>query len=120
MGWGSRKINNLSEYQKYLSPGYFWMPVLEGTHLSYDFVLIKGVIKLFICFQGYPTKDGMFDYWETQNKSLPPEFLFPVLRQIIRNPPVKSRVALDCESLHLTTQLANSLIQIKERILQLP
>jgi hypothetical protein len=75
MGWGSRKINNQIEYQKYSSSGYFWMPILEGPHLSYDFVLIKGEIKLFICFQGYPTKDGMFDYCETQNKSVPPEFL---------------------------------------------
>ena len=84
MGWGSRKINNISEYKKYLSPGYFWMPILEGPHLSYDFVLIKGEIKLFICFQGYPTKDGMFDYWETLNNK-PPEFLLNWINKNLNN-----------------------------------
>lgn len=75
MGWGSRLINNQSEYRKYAYPGYFWMPVLKGPHLSYDFILIKGDIKWSMCFQGYPTKDGMFDYWETKSEISIPHFL---------------------------------------------
>ena len=48
------------------------MTFLNGPHLSYDFILVDGEIKWFICFQGYPSGKGMFDRWETlPNKELP-------------------------------------------------
>ena len=65
MGWGSRIIYNKNEYKQYSQPGLFWMPFLKGNHLSYDFFIINGNIKWFVCFQGYTKDKGMFDYWET-------------------------------------------------------
>lgn len=72
MGWGSHLIKNISEYENLSSSGYFWMTVLNGTHYSYDFILVNGDIKWFVCFQGYPSGKGMFDKWETiPNKEFP-------------------------------------------------
>ena len=72
MGWGSHIVNNINEYKQYSQPGLFWMPFLKGDHLSYDFFIVKGKIKWFLCFQGYTKDKGMFDYWETlPNKQIP-------------------------------------------------
>ena len=66
MGWGIEKATCKKEYCINFKPGYFWMPYVEGDHLSCDFVMVKGEIKWYCCFQGYPSNGGMFDYWETQ------------------------------------------------------
>jgi hypothetical protein len=72
MGWGSRLIQNISEYKDINSSGYFWMNVLNGEHYSYDFILVNGDIKWFVCFKGYLAGKGMFDKWETiPNKEIP-------------------------------------------------
>jgi len=72
MGWGSRLIQNITEYNDINSSGYFWMTVLKGEHYSYDFILVNGNIKWFVCFKGSPSGKGMFDKWETvPNKELP-------------------------------------------------
>ncbi len=69
MGWKSKIVNNEEELDEIDYP-CFWMDVFNGDHLSYDVVLVNGVIKYIVCFRGFPGKEGTFDYWETVNVSL--------------------------------------------------
>ena len=76
MGFGSRIINNISEYNN-SPPGYFWMPLLKGDHLSYDFILVRGKIQLYVCFKGHYDSErfGAFKFWETLPHNILPKSL---------------------------------------------
>ena len=65
MGWDSKVARNKDEYYDDIKSGSFWMSFLKGDHLSIDFAILNGKIKWYCCFKGYPSKQGMFDYWET-------------------------------------------------------
>lgn len=64
-GIDGRIIKSERELRKYERPGMFWMPLLKGRHLSHDFALDNGQVEFSMTMQGYPLKDGMFDFWKT-------------------------------------------------------
>ena len=48
-------------------PGYFWMPVLKGRHVSLDLLVRRGVVQLLEVAVGHPADwFGGFDYWEAE------------------------------------------------------
>lgn len=63
MGIGSRVIANREEYEHSYQAGHFWMPVLEGAHVSTDCVVIDGKIRWSRHATGKPFRDGMFCFW---------------------------------------------------------
>jgi len=86
MGWGCYIVNNKDEYHKKSSfPGYFWMPLFKGRHLSFDFVLANGKIEWYGCLEGYPSTNGMFDYWESLPDENIPIFLSEWIAKYLTN-----------------------------------
>ena len=63
MGAGSRVLHSLKEYRHLQRPGHFWMPLLEGEHVSSDCAVVAGEPKWWRHVVGAPLADGMFDYW---------------------------------------------------------
>jgi len=63
MGIGSRVIATREEYNHSYQAGHFWMPVLEGAHLSTDCVILNGQVRWVRHAQGEPFRNGMFKYW---------------------------------------------------------
>ncbi|KAG0553606.1 hypothetical protein KC19_12G024800 [Ceratodon purpureus] len=63
MGTGSRLISNLRDYDAAIEPGYMWMPLFEGRHLSTDVALAHGVPCWWQHTTGVPGKQCTFDYW---------------------------------------------------------
>ncbi len=63
MGTGSQIFANAEEYHAGVQPGHFWMPLLDGEHVSTDVAVIEGEPKWWRHVTGKPLKDGMFDYW---------------------------------------------------------
>ena len=63
MGVGSRVLRNRAEYLRYLTPGHFWMTLLEGEHVSTDVAVVKGRVTWQRHSRGVPAGEGMFDYW---------------------------------------------------------
>lgn len=50
------------------SPGHFWMPVLTGTHLSTDMVLVDGVGQWFYTMQVFKDEDDNITRYEECNE----------------------------------------------------
>lgn len=63
MGTGSRVISSLAEYHEVTTPGHFWMPLLEGDHISTDVAVLGGRPVWWRHAAGVPAGGGMFDYW---------------------------------------------------------
>lgn len=63
MGVGSRLLASLADYEKHCSPGYFWMPLLEGRHVSSDVAVVEGEPRWWRHVGGKPAGEGTFDYW---------------------------------------------------------
>lgn len=63
MGFGSRVLSSRADYLAHVTPGHFWMPLLEGTHVSTDAAVVGGRIAWIRHATGLPTMNGMFDYW---------------------------------------------------------
>ncbi|KAG0602664.1 hypothetical protein M758_10G031600 [Ceratodon purpureus] len=63
MGTGSRVIANEKEYVKAIEPGYFWMPLFEGRHVSTDVALEKGTPRWWQHSTAVPGEQGTFDYF---------------------------------------------------------
>jgi hypothetical protein len=71
MGTGSHVLRSAKEYERYLRPGHFWMPLLEGEHLSSDVVLVGGRPQWWRHVVGKAIGDGKFDYWTVLAESRP-------------------------------------------------
>lgn len=73
MGLNVIKINSSDEFYEQWHNNNFWMEYLEGDHLSYDLIILKGDIQYHTCFRGEKDKDnlGEFHYWESINKGIP-------------------------------------------------
>ena len=69
MGTGSRIINNSEELERYSQPGHFWMPLLQGEHISSDIAVINGVPEWWKHTIGLPMEQGMFNYWTVMKES---------------------------------------------------
>lgn len=63
MGAGSRVLADVAEYHKHTTPGHFWMPLLNGDHVSTDVAVLDGRPVWWRHAEGVPAGDGMFDYW---------------------------------------------------------
>lgn len=63
MGAGSRVLRSAREYRHLQRPGHFWMPLLQGEHVSSDVALVDGEPKWWRHSMGVPLDEGMFDHW---------------------------------------------------------
>jgi hypothetical protein len=63
MGIGSRVLPDLAHYVRHESAGHFWMPLLEGDHVSTDIVVQRGRTLWSRHCHGVPGVGGTFDYW---------------------------------------------------------
>ena len=62
MGVGSRVITS-PIMLAHSTPGHFWMPLLEGPHVSTDCAIVKGEVKWLRHATGVPGPEGTFKYW---------------------------------------------------------
>jgi hypothetical protein len=63
MGVGSRVLTDLAHYQRSLTPGHFWMTLLQGEHVSTDVALVRGRAAWWRHCRGTAAVGGTFDYW---------------------------------------------------------
>lgn len=71
MGSGSRALRSAREYERYQRPGHFWLPLLEGEHLSSDVAVVNGKPSWWRHVIGRPLKQGTFDYWTVLSGARP-------------------------------------------------
>ena len=63
MGVGSRVVSSESEMLACSTPGHFWMPLLDGPHVSTDCAVVGGQVKWLRHATGVPGPEGTFKYW---------------------------------------------------------
>jgi hypothetical protein len=63
MGVGSRLLCTHADYRRHLTAGHFWMPRLEGEHISTDVAVVEGKASWMRHACGTPAGQGTFDYW---------------------------------------------------------
>ena len=63
MGTGSRLLRSAKAYERYNRPGHFWMPLLEGEHVSTDVAVVNGSPRWWRHVTGRDLEEGTFDYW---------------------------------------------------------
>jgi hypothetical protein len=63
MGVGSRVVASEKEMLACSTPGHFWMPLLEGPHVSTDCAVVGGQVKWLRHATGVPGPEGTFKYW---------------------------------------------------------
>src|SRR4051812_40310442 len=63
MGVRSRALRHAREFRQHCQPGDFWMPMLQGPHLSSDWAVVRGEPQWSRHAQGIPRHGGTFDYW---------------------------------------------------------
>jgi hypothetical protein len=71
MGVGSRVIASAEDYERELTAGAFWMPLLEGDHVSTDVAVVNGEARWWRHATGLPAADGMFRWWTIHAGSFP-------------------------------------------------
>lgn len=63
MGIESRLLRDREEYERRITAGHLWMPLLEGEHVSTDAAVVEGEAVWLRHVVGTPLPGGMFDYW---------------------------------------------------------
>jgi len=63
MSVGGRIINSEKEYDRAQQPGYLWMPLCQGEHVSTDVAVIDAAPRWWRHTVGKPLEKGTFDYW---------------------------------------------------------
>ena len=63
MGVGSRVLQTAADYERHYAPGHFWMPLLDGRHVSSDLAVVDGEPRWWRHVTGKPAGEGTFDYW---------------------------------------------------------
>src|SRR5512145_50104 len=63
MGTGGRIIASPEEYARAQAPGYMWMPLLAGEHVSTDTAVVDGEQHWWRHTVGKAGTAGTFDYW---------------------------------------------------------
>jgi hypothetical protein len=71
MGAGSRVVRSAGDYEREFTPGAFWMPLLEGDHVSSDAAVVDGQARWWRHATGLPAADGMFRWWTVHAASFP-------------------------------------------------
>ncbi len=63
MGIGSRIVESQADLDREVLPGFMWMRLLEGEHVSTDVAVVDGEPKWWRHTIGLALGGGMFDYW---------------------------------------------------------
>ena len=63
MGIGSFRANGPGDLKDY-RPGFFWMELLTGPHVSTDVAVVDGAARWFAHTRGHPIDNGRFSHWE--------------------------------------------------------
>jgi hypothetical protein len=71
MGVGSRVLTDLEQYRRSLTPGHFWMTLLQGEHVSTDVALVRGEAKWWRHCRGRAAVGGTFDHWVIEAAARP-------------------------------------------------
>ncbi|MBZ0259864.1 MAG: hypothetical protein K8F90_04615 [Hyphomicrobiales bacterium] len=71
MGVGSRVVSSENEMLACSTPGHFWMPLLEGPHVSTDCAVVNGQVKWLRHATGVPGPEGTFKYWTLHADEMP-------------------------------------------------
>jgi hypothetical protein len=71
MGVGSRVLNCRDEYLACEQPGFMWMSLLEGEHVSTDLAVVSGRVCWSRHTLGRPAPGGTFDYWTIEARLRP-------------------------------------------------
>jgi hypothetical protein len=71
MGTGGRIIRSAREYRQAVAPGYLWMPLFKGEHVSTDMALLDGRPRWRRHSTGKPGPRGTFDYWTVHARPRP-------------------------------------------------
>jgi hypothetical protein len=66
MGAGSEVFRSRDEYTHGQKPGYMWMELLEGEHVSTDIAVVNGEARWWRHAVGVSIGEGMFDYWAVE------------------------------------------------------
>ncbi len=66
MGTGSQVFHTLEDYHAGVQPGHFWMPLLEGEHVSTDVAVVDGQARWWRHVVGVALGEGTFDYWTVE------------------------------------------------------
>lgn len=87
MGLNSIKITSKKEFIKYFNSNHFWCEFITGEHLSWDLLLINGIIKYVCCFKGFKNqkKFGTFKYWKFIKNINTPNFFFEFVDTYLKN-----------------------------------
>jgi hypothetical protein len=71
MGSGGKIIESAQQYKAELQPGYMWMPLFTGEHVSSDAAVIDGEVVWWRHTLGNTLDQGMFDYWVILGEARP-------------------------------------------------
>ena len=71
MGVGSRVVSSEKEMLACSTPGHFWMPLLEGPHVSTDCAVVRGQVNWLRHATGVPGPEGTFKYWTLHADEMP-------------------------------------------------
>ncbi len=71
MGTGGQVVTSKEEFERIQQPGYMWMPMMTGEHVSTDGVLVDGVPKWWRHTVGLEMGGGTFNYWTIEAESRP-------------------------------------------------
>lgn len=71
MGIGSRLITSSEQMAACSTPGHFWMPLLEGPHVSTDCAIVRGEVKWLRHATGVPGPEGTFKFWTLHVDEMP-------------------------------------------------
>ncbi len=66
MGVGSCVLRSREDYQRHLTPGHFWMRLLDGEHVSSDVAVVRGRASWRRHSCGIPAGEGTFDHWRIE------------------------------------------------------
>ncbi len=63
MGMGIGVMWSAEDYDRMMTPGHFWMTLLEGEHVSSDVAVVAGEAAWWKHATAVPLADGAFDRW---------------------------------------------------------
>lgn len=71
MGAGGHTLASAAESEARFAPGYMWMSLLTGRHISTDVALADGRPRWWRHAEGKSLPAGMFDYWTVFARPMP-------------------------------------------------
>jgi len=71
MGTGGQVVTSQAEFERIQQPGYMWMPMMTGDHVSTDGVLVDGEPQWWRHTVGLEMGGGTFNYWTIEADARP-------------------------------------------------